>query len=185
MEEWKDVKGYEGYYQVSNTGQVRSVERTVTNSRSRRCKPFDRVIKSQILRQYKRPKEPGYYLFVVLQKDHKRNYVCVHRLVAEAFIPNDNKKPFINHIDGDKSNNNVGNLEWVTQRENVDHAIKAGLSNPGAYRKKKVIRSDGKIFESVTEAAKSSGSCVADVSKCCLGKRKSTNGYSFKYEEEK
>lgn len=107
MVEWRDVVGYEGLYQVSNLGQVRSLPRNGT-----RKEPH--VLQPNISRW-------GYYK-LSLSKEDKLKYVVVHRLVAEAFLPNPDQKPCVNHIDCNKKNNNVSNLEWVTYKENRDHA---------------------------------------------------------------
>lgn len=92
---WKDIKGYEGHYKISNTGKVYS------------CKS-DKIL---------RPNEDRYYQ-VQLCKDGKTKAKRIHRLVAETFIPNPENKPQVNHIDHDTHNNNVNNLEWVTKDEN-------------------------------------------------------------------
>lgn len=118
MIEWRDVKGYEGLYQVSKTGLVRSVDRITTGNRSRK-------IKGKILR----PGTNGFgYLVVALCKDGKARTKRVHRLVATAFIPCENENLYINHKDGNPQNNNVSNLEWCTQKENVQHAYDTGLN---------------------------------------------------------
>jgi len=118
MEEiWKDIKGYEGYYQVSNFGIVKSLDRYVKN-----------VIHGEILLKGRiMPKKISSkgYLQGRLSKDGKRTNIPIHRLIAMHFIPNPENKPHVNHIDGDKTNNNISNLEWVTQRENVTHYFKS------------------------------------------------------------
>lgn len=116
MEEiWKEITGFEGYYEVSTDGRIRGVERRVM------C-PFDKhiIIKSK-------PKSVSRfrtgYLYVNLYKEHKTYKRLIHRLVAEAFIPNPNNKPCIDHIDGDRTNNNVDNLRWCTHSENANNPI--------------------------------------------------------------
>jgi hypothetical protein len=111
LEVWKDVIGYEGLYQVSNFGNVKSLG----NEFSRK----ERLLKLSF--------QSKGYLTVVLQKDTKRKMVLVHRLVAEHFIPNINNKPQVNHINGIKTDNRLENIEWVSHRENLDHAIENNL----------------------------------------------------------
>lgn len=118
MELWKPVKGYEGLYEVSTTGRIRSIERTVPHSKSgtRRFPASEKM-----------PTDVHGYLYCYLYKNGKGRRFAVHRLVAEAFIPNPDKKPEVNHLDGNKYNNCVENLEWVTRKENVRHAADTGL----------------------------------------------------------
>lgn len=113
----RPVQGFEGLYSVSRSGLVISHKRTTTNER--------------ILKQYCSPRG---YLRVKLLKNGKYHNVLVHRLVATAFISNDNHLPYINHIDADKSNNSVDNLEWCTREQNVTHAKSLKLY-PGNPRK--------------------------------------------------
>lgn len=114
---WKDIKGYEGLYKVSNKGRVKSLRRKVLN---RGCW---RIIGGNILRS--RPTRQG-YLLIALYKNSLRNDFVIHRLVAEAFIPNKKNKKEVNHINNIKYDNNVLNLEWVTPSENVQHSFKFG-----------------------------------------------------------
>lgn len=115
-EKWKDIKGYEGLYQVSDLGRVRSLDRE------------DRLGRFK-LGKIKAPCDNGRgYLCVNLKKDSKQKNKSVHRLVAEAFLPNPDNLPEINHKDGNKANNQVSNLEWCTRSENAKHAFKTGLN---------------------------------------------------------
>lgn len=111
---WKDIEGYEGLYQVSNLGQVKSLERTIIVKNCKQSKTYPECIKIPF------PNKKG-YLRVQLYKNNKRRNLRVHRLVALAFIPNPDNKPKVNHIDGDPTNNVVSNLEWVTGEENRAH----------------------------------------------------------------
>lgn len=118
-EEWKPVKGFEGLYEVSNLGQVRSLDRLRKNVKGM-AKINGRIITGN-------HGEKHYYQ-VALHKDGKKKYMSVHRLVAEAFIPNPDGKSQVNHIDGNKQNNVVSNLEWVTPSENILHSFETGLN---------------------------------------------------------
>lgn len=118
-EEWKNIKGYEGKYQISNIGNVKSLLWW-----SGLFKKF--FNKERFL--IKTEDNHGYY-YVTLCKDNKKKKFLVHRLVAEAFIPNPENKPQVNHIDGNKKNNQINNLEWCTNQENISHALKTGLKN--------------------------------------------------------
>ena len=113
MEIWKDVVGYEGLYKVSNSGNVKNLERKIPYRYGLRTIP-ERILKGN-------ENERG-YLYVVLYKNTKPQKHKIHRLVAQAFIENPENKKCINHIDGNKQNNSVDNLEWVTHSENMKHA---------------------------------------------------------------
>ena len=117
MEEiWIDIKGYEGLYQVSNLGRVKSLERIASQGK-RGQRSIGEKIKTP------RPNKKG-YLKVMLSKDNIQKGYFVHRLVGIAFLENKDMKPQINHKDGDVTNNCVNNLEWSTQSENMQHAFK-------------------------------------------------------------
>ena len=121
---WTDVEGYEGLYQVSNLGRVKTLSKkhwcaSRTTSKKWYYMAKEKVLKGQI-------SNAGYRL-VGLTKDLKCKVYSVHRLVAIAFIPNPNMKEQVNHKDGDKLNNNVDNLEWATRSENTIHALRSGL----------------------------------------------------------
>lgn len=124
MEIWKDIAQFNGKYQVSNLGNVRSVTRTVTQ-RSPKGGVSVRTLKGKTLK----PKvtKNGYLELRLWAENSKGISVRVHRLVAEAFIPNPENKPQVNHKNGNKVDNSVDNLEWVTCQENVQHATKNGM----------------------------------------------------------
>ena len=121
---WKDIKGFEGWYQISNLGNVKSLDRYITMKRGN-C-TYKQFTKGKKLK----PKLTwdGYHE-ISITKNRKRKYTRVHRLVAKAFIHNVNNKPQINHINGNKLDNYYKNLEWCTCLENNKHANKTGLIN--------------------------------------------------------
>lgn len=119
-EVWKDIKNYEGYYQVSNLGNVRSLDRHITHKNGTVKKYYGRILKAAISR--------GYYK-VDLVKKGKRKNATIHRLVAESFIPNCEHLPQINHINGDKLDNRAVNLEWCSTSYNIQHSHDNNLTN--------------------------------------------------------
>lgn len=125
---WKDIKNFECCYQVSNLGRVKSLTRKV--------KTFHgfRTTKGQILKPIKTNRN---YYRVDLKQNQKHKYISIHRLVAQAFIPNPNNYPVINHIDGNTANNRVENLEWCTQSHNIKEAYRVGRAKPtsGCFKK--------------------------------------------------
>jgi len=139
---WKDIEGYEGFFMVSNQGRVKSLDRVIEHPNHGLC-----LIKGKLR---KLPINDKGYHKVGLNKDGKTKKFSVHRLVAQAFIPNPESKPQVNHIDGVKTNNNVSNLEWVTNYENAYHAIDMGLHNNKGARNgnSKLNRDDVKSIRS-------------------------------------
>lgn len=175
MEEWRAVKGFEGAYEISNLGNLRSIDR---NSLGKRY--FGKLISNA--------QDRGGYLVNILSYEGKRQTVRRHRLVAEAFIPNAERKPEVNHIDGDKTNNQVSNLEWATHRENTDHAWITGLTKaPPAQIPIEVIQiyegSEIATYKSIEIAGWINGISPEDICKYCKGKRKNAGRYIWKYKE--
>ena len=129
IEEWKDIKGFEKEYQVSNLGRIRSLDRIKQVVGKNQYSNYNTKItyKGKIIRL--RKTKFG-YMQVCLRKNNKVLYKIVHRLVAQAFIPNPNNLPEVNHIDSNKENNCVNNLEWCTSRENKIHSILYGNRKP-------------------------------------------------------
>lgn len=168
---WKDVKGYKGFYQISNLGNIRC------------CQRIDKIGRHKKSKILKLDKQYDGYLKICLHKSCKQKKVMIHRLVAEAFIPNPENKPEVNHINGKKDDNRVENLEWVTRKENMKHAFNTGLAH--VWNKKKVICLEtGIIFNSASEAERNMNLCTNKVSAVCRGVRKSTGGYRFMYYDE-
>ena len=185
-EEWRDIEGYEGIYQISSYGRARSFK-------------FNKI---KILKPIKN--NQGYLSYILSINGNRKQYRA-HRLVAKAFIPNTENKEEVNHIDGDKQNNNVLNLEWVTRSENQQHAwdndLKPRLTGNknGFYGKhhnettrdklskmhnKAVINIDtGIIYESITIASKETGVSLSGISACCKGKLKKSGGYKWEYKK--
>ena len=179
MEEiWKDIKGYEGLYQVSNYGRVKSLEKIDLKGYHRREKILITSCGSD-----------GYCQVGLTKKNIRKMYKA-HRLVAEAFIPNPENKPQINHIDGDKTNNVMKNLEWVTREENMQHAYKIGLTKghkghkhseetksrisnslKAKYGIKVICITTGEIFSSIKTAAQNTNATESGICLCCKGKQ--------------
>lgn len=150
---WKSILGYEGFYEVSDEGVVRTVPRRVS------CKGGTRMVPSKIR---KFDITAGYY-DVTLCKEGKTRTFLVHRLVAEAFIPNPENKEMVNHKDGNKQNNNADNLEWVTRAENDLHASLTGL-RPDCQKHKPVkCLETSEIFASREAAGRATGMDAASV----------------------
>lgn len=120
MEMWKDIQGYEGHYQVSNLGRVKTLPRTTLRTNGRSLPVREKIRKTQF--------SANKYVNVDLYNGKTIKWVGVHRLVALAFIPNPKNKPQVNHLDGNPLNNNAENLEWCTASENHIHAYRTGLS---------------------------------------------------------
>lgn len=139
MEQWKDIDGYEGIYAVSNLGRVKSLDRIVVYIDGRQ-----HTYKEKILVQAISKVNGAYY--VHLYKNQSRKNMIVHRLVAKAFILNPENKAEVNHIDGNRSNNTVENLEWSTKIENMHHAFRTGLINNTGTNHGVNVYSDEKIL---------------------------------------
>lgn len=187
-EVWKDIKGYEGIYQVSSMGKVRSINRIITY-----FNPIQNTYKRTFVGKVLRAglcKKTGYLKVNLLNKTKS-----VHRLVAEAFIPNPEYKKDVNHKNGKKTDNCVENLEWATRSENIQHSFKVlhrkagGLGMFGKNNKiSKIVQQikDGKIiaeFYGCNEAQRKTGIKARSISAVCCGHRKRTGGYFWKYKD--
>lgn len=171
---WKDIKGYEGLYQISNLGKVKNIKRLQYDINK---KVFVYIEKEKMLKPSKNKKG---YLQVVLQKKKKRKSQKVHRLVAEAFISNPNNLPIVNHKDENKQNNCVDNLEWCNNKYNCNYGSRNTklAKKVNQYTKNNIFV---KTYESMSEASKLLNIHHSHISDCCLGKRKSAGGYVWKY----
>lgn len=180
MEEiWKDVDGYNGIYQVSNIGRVRSFIEWKD-----RISENPRILKPQ-------SQKTG-YVFVYLSKDNEHRAQRIHRLVADAFIPNPMNKPEVNHIDGNKKNNCVTNLELATRSENSKHAFRIGLREFTEKQYEQIMSRakpvqqmlNGEVVaehRSSADAQRTTGICRMSISKCYRGMLKTAGGYYWRY----
>lgn len=174
---WMDIEDYKGHYQVSNLGKVRSLDRTNKHSENK-----IRMIKGRLLKIQINNKRNGYCEISLHKEGFEKRYK-IHRLVAIAFIPNPNNKKEVNHIDGNKSNNCVENLEWVTSIENIKHAWDNGLSNSNHRKKKIVCLESGIIFNSVNEASIMLNCDRRSIFRQLKGEVKSVKGMTFHYHK--
>lgn len=180
---WKDIDGFNGKYRISNLGNVMSMN-------------FSNSGKSKLLTPKKH--HSGYLLVRLGYGDsRKQKNRTVHSLVAEAFIPNPEHKRCVNHIDGNKENNSVSNLEWVTHKENSQHAIKTGLRDPHKNNHPKgrdVVNSRSVVQYSKAGEFIRSWDCISDAARhincnpCMIinnasGRTQSAHGFVWKYSD--
>lgn len=175
---WKDIEGYEGLYQVSNLGRVKSLERVVLRGNGRTLKVRERILKSAI-------QGTGYERIYLHDEGVKRGFYA-HRLVAQAFLYRKDGADEVNHKDGNKLNNESSNLEWVTGDENIDHAFKEGLHpKPRKTVHMLTLRGDHVMtFPSASEAARHLGVNSGGISSVCRGRRKRMYGYKWEFASE-
>lgn len=182
IEIWKPILGYEGYYEISNLGNVCSLSRTIINSLG-----YKKTIKTRILKQ---GKDTDGYPQVVLYKNNKPNYCKVHILVAQTFLINIDNKPMVNHKDGIKINNRENNLEWATSSENTQHAYDTGLKHSlkgyDNVLSKSVVQYDMKLnkitnYGSTCEAERMTGISRRCISYCANGKTKWAGGFIWRF----
>ena len=178
---WKPIKGYEGHYEISNLGRVRSLDRHI----AQKTKGGVWVIKTYKGRILKPGADKDGYFQVSLCKCGKPIQRKVHRLVAEAFIAKVPGKDIINHIDSNKQNNNYTNLEWCTTSENIKHSYRHGHRMP--LHPKGVIQYDKngnfiKKWKSIKEACRNTGAYPASLSRACK-QNGTSGGYKWRYIE--
>lgn len=171
---WKDIPDYGGLYQVSNLSEVKSFKRNK-----------ELILKREVNKQG--------YLKVELYKNGKKKPFFVHRLVAQAFIPNLNNLPQVNHKDGNKQNNNIENLEWVNNSQNQKHAYDNGLRKKYCGKNNwnaiSVLQFDIKgvlikEWGSIKDASRGLKINDSDISYCCKHKRKTAGGFKWEYKKE-
>jgi hypothetical protein len=147
MEIWKPIKGYK-HYLVSNRGRIKSLDRKVASGikNNNQTIKYGRTLKPAL-------KKNGYLTIMLYQEPGKRKTLTIHRLVCQTFIENPDNKPMVNHINGNKTDNRVKNLEWCTLSENMQHAIKNNLKGPPPHRKQIMCVETGQRYPSSTQAA--------------------------------
>ncbi|MFF3146812.1 NUMOD4 domain-containing protein [Streptomyces sp. NPDC057927] len=167
---WKDINGYEGHYKISNLGRVKSFKYDKTRGR---------ILKGNI-------ENHGYKMVDFRANSFRKRYL-IHRLVAETFIPNPQNYKVVNHIDGNKLNNSLENLEWTTQQYNTIHAFNTGLSDGMNWSKGvNQYTKRGKFvanYSSLSEASQLTGCDVSSISKCCRGIKIQVGGYRWKFTD--
>lgn len=187
VEIWRDIELWEGIYQISTLGNIKSLSRAVWNGR------VNSIVKERIMKR--KINEFGYCV-VMLQKNRKFKMNKVHRLSGLAFLHNPENKKDINHGDGVRDNNFLYNLEWATRSENKLHGFRIGMTKPtclGRFGKDHAgskpifkINLNNEIiierYEALMDASRKCGIDFSQISACALGKRKHAGGYKWKYE---
>ena len=168
---WKDIPGYEGLYQVSNSGKVKSISHQAKNNSNGGV----RMTVGCILSLYKMPNG---YLQVHLSKNEKRKKLYVHRLVATVFLHNESNFSDVNHIDGDKNNNSVENLEWCSHRSNQIHMIENRMTRKAFPV---ICVESGNVYRSISDAEKQTGISRYAIKKSCES-GKERKGVHWRYE---
>ena len=162
IEVWKDIAGFEGLYQVSTLGNVKSLGRMRLSKNESFSKVKERILKPALRKGY---------LKVVLCKDGKRNDYDIQQLVANAFISNPNGYPCVHHKNENKQDNRVENLEWVSHQKNIEYSC----------AKPVYCVELNKMFKSIIEAKRITGINDRHICSCCKGRRNTAGGYHWRY----
>lgn len=167
-EVWKPIKNFENLYKISNLGNVKSLFR------------YKKILKGE--------KDKDGYGYVKLYKNKKAYNKLIHRLVAEAFIPNPDNLPQVNHIDECKANNVWTNLEWCSNKYNINYGT--GILRSCTKRSKKVNQYDLqglliKTYNSLSEASRETTVPIANICRCCKNERRQAGSFVWKYIEKK
>lgn len=186
---WKDIPGYEGLYQASNLGRIKSVGRKVYNPNPSLKNPYINW-PEKILQQDKSSGNKGYGR-ITLSKNGKTKRKMIHYWIAITFIPNPDNKPCIDHIDDNPENNNVSNLRWVSYQENNEkehHRKELSKATTNYYKNKRKINQFSldniliATYDNFIEASKNTGVGWWSISNCCKGIYKTGGGFIWKYE---
>ena len=170
MEIWKDISGYEGLYQVSNLGRVKSLDYNHTGR--------EKIMKPSV--------DKNGYLYVCFRKNGVKKWYKLHRLVAQAFISNPNNYPQVNHKDENPFNNFVNNLEWCDAKYNINYGTRT--ERVAEKKSKQVLQIDKNTnkliaeFPSLTEVERQFGISKSSISKCCKGKLNTAGKYKWQYK---
>jgi len=186
---WKPVKDYEGIYEVSSLGRVRSLDRILPNYTSKGISGT-KIIKGRVLKSHKSTTSNYYY--VHLRGNGASKEVSVHRLVAKAFVPNPNNLPQVNHIDENPANNRFGNLEWCTAKYNINYGTRSKrvsetrISRASKGRAVTQYSKDWqfiKTYRSISIASRAVGVRDSGIIRCCKGVINIAGGYHWRYVE--